>query len=429
MTHNHSNFRARLELVQEVLEAQFGTQVNPQIIPIQYDPECPFKYNNFVYQVTLPSPVSTNNVAKLNILQSGCVPIPDGTKEVIMRLTNLDAEGLSRQTRVENEVAMMRLAANALGSFKPPVVPRVYAWGSASVSQGWILQELMPGKHVDEAFGAMTRQQKQTILSQMAELLGSLQSYQLPDSITGYGGVMFDEDSRVVSAAMTSVGAGPWPTYEASFKGRLQVALQRADANPYIQGWHANGIRNRLENFVKHGLATQFDSLAEVCGKAIVHADFTTNNLLFDPATYRITALVDFDFACIMHPSYEFLRSFDGVGGQFRGWSDDEASEDAVLRHAKLHGFPSLLPTPAENGIDWEVAKDWEDELEALDIKRPRTIVGIDKVADVDSILRTILPWRVSNSDILRLQSEEVIIKCKEKNEQQLVHLLRRLGF
>jgi hypothetical protein len=128
-----------------------------------------------------------------------------------------------------------------------------------------------------------------------------------------------------------------------------------------------------------------------------------------------------------MNPSYEFLRSFDGAGGQFRGWSGDEAGEQAALRNAKLYGFPS--PLPPTTGIDWEVAKAWEDELERLCVKRPRTIEGIDKVADVDTVLRTILPWRVSNSDILRLQSEKVIMKCKEENEQQLIGLLERLGF
>jgi hypothetical protein len=54
---------------------------------------------------------------------------------------------------------------------------------------------------------------------------------------------------------------------------------------------------------------------------------------------------------------------------------------------------------------------------------------GIDKVADVDTLLRTILPWRVSNSDILRLQSEEVIIKCRNEIEAQLVGLSRRMAF
>lgn len=141
--------------------------------------------------------------------------------------------------------------------------------------------------------------------------------------------------------------------------------------------------------------------------------------------------MIDFDFACISNPSYEFLRSFDGAGGQFRGWSGDEAGDKAALRDAKLHGFPSPLPktTEAAGGVNWPVAKAWEDELERQDVKRPRTIPGIDRVANVDTVLRSILLWRLSNSDILRLQSEKVILKCRQENEGQLVQLLGHLGF
>jgi hypothetical protein len=139
--------------------------------------------------------------------------------------------------------------------------------------------------------------------------------------------------------------------------------------------------------------------------------------------------LIDYDFACILHPSHEFLRSFSGAGDQFQGWSDIESSEQTALRDAKLNGFPSLLPEDTGDGVKWDVAKAWEDELEKLDVKRPRTMKGIEKIADVDAVLRSILPWRVSNSDILRLQSEEVILKCKDENETQLIKLLDHLGF
>lgn len=153
------------------------------------------------------------------------------------------------------------------------------------------------------------------------------------------------------------------------------------------------------------------------------------NNILYDATSDRITALIDYDFACILHPSYEFLRSFDGAGGQFQGWSDVESSEQTALRDAKLHGFPSPLPQGTKDGVKWDVAKAWEDELEKLNVKRPRTMKGIEKVADVDAVLRSILPWRVSNSDILRLQSEKAIWKCRNQNEDQLIKLLNHLGF
>lgn len=130
-----------------------------------------------------------------------------------------------------------------------------------------------------------------------------------------------------------------------------------------------------------------------------------------------------------MHPSYEFLRSFSGAGGQFQGWFDVESSEQTALRDAKLHGFPSPLPQGTQDGVKWDVVKAWEDELEKLDVKRPRTMKGIEKVSDVDAVLRSILPWRVSNLDILRLHFEQVILKCRDENEGQLIKLLHHLGF
>ncbi|KAI8623374.1 hypothetical protein F5Y19DRAFT_468535 [Xylariaceae sp. FL1651] len=360
MTHKHANYQDRLGFVQRLLHEQFKLEANAKMDPIQYDPECPFRYNNFVYHIRLPSPITPGCATKDEARQPGYNPIPNGAQEFIVRLTNPDAEGTSPETRVENEVAMINLAAAALRYFHPLVVP-----------SGWIIQELMPGES-----------QKKLILSQMAKLLKILQDYRLSESIIGFGGVMFDENGRIVSAAMTSVGAGPWLSYESSFKGRLEVALQRADANRYIQGWHVNGVRDSLVAFVQHGVRSQFESLETARDKAIIHADFTTNNLLFDASTGRITALIDYDFACIMHPSYEFLRSFDNAAG-----------EQAALREAKLHGFPSPLPQSTKDEVNWEIAKAWEDELEKLDVNRPVTIEGTDK---------------------------KVIMKCREENEKLL---------
>ncbi|KAF2278697.1 uncharacterized protein EI97DRAFT_465117 [Westerdykella ornata] len=428
MTHNHANYQKRLDFIQDLLFKRFGVD-GANIQPLQYDPECPFKYNNFVYRITLTSPITTR--AQEAPRQPGTVPIPDGTKEFILRLSNPDAEGMNPETRVENEVAIISLAAMALRDFSPPIVPSVYAWGSATSlsSQGWILQELMPGAPVDDKLDSMFIEEKQTVLAQMARILKALQDFDLPENIKEYGGVTFESSGNMISAPMTSVGSGPWHTYEDYFRDRLERALKKSDENPYIKGWHANGVRQRLEAFVKSGVPAQFQSLESRDGKCIVHADFTPNNLLYDSSAQRITALIDYDFACILHPSYEFLRSFSGAEGQFQGWSDIESREETALRDAKLHRFPSPLPETRKDGVSWAMAKAWEDELEKLDVKRLRTMKGIDKVADVDAVLRSILPWRVTNSDILRLQSEEVILKCRDENEARLVKLLDHLGY
>lgn len=184
---------------------------------------------------------------------------------------------MNQKTQVENEVAIISLAASALSGFEPHVVPSVYGWGSAATtsSQGWTLQELMPGTSVDESFESMHLDQKKNILAQMARFLKALQDFALPESITGYGGVTFDDSGRIVSTSMTSVGSGPWPSYEAHFRDRLQLALQSADANPYIKGWHANRVRQRLDALFKSGVPEQFECLESKHDKATVHADFS----------------------------------------------------------------------------------------------------------------------------------------------------------
>lgn len=133
----------------------------------------------------------------------------------------------------------------------------------------------MPGAPLDESFGAMELEKKREIFAQMAKILKTLQDYELPASITGFGGVTFDGNGDIVSTAMTSVGTGPCPTYEASFKSRLEVALQKADKNPYIKGWRANGVRERLDPFVERGVLAQFEDLGSKQDRVIIHADFS----------------------------------------------------------------------------------------------------------------------------------------------------------
>jgi len=133
----------------------------------------------------------------------------------------------------------------------------------------------MPGAPVDETYDSMSLEEKKGILSQMASFLKALQDFQIPQSIQRYGGVTFDANSQIVSTAMTSVGSGPWASYEDYFTDRLQRGLQRADSNPYIKGWHANGVRKRLDAFVASGIPAQFKALESKLDMSIVHADFS----------------------------------------------------------------------------------------------------------------------------------------------------------
>lgn len=151
--------------------------------------------------------------------------------------------------------------------------------------------------------------------------------------------------------------------------------------------------------------------------------------MLYDAASNRITALLDYDFSCISHPSYDFFCSFSDVGGHFQGWSGDEDTEQVALHDAKLHGFPSRLPPSSEDRVDWELAKAWEDELEKAQVLRPLTIQGIEHVADVQELLGAIGPWPLSNLNVFEMQSEKVKIKLRDAAEKRLVKILDRFGF
>lgn len=91
----------------------------------------------------------------------------------------------------------------------------------------------------------------------------------------------FDTNGHIVGTAMTRVGAGPWLTYEASFKSRLEVAIRKADANPYIKEWRANDVRERLDSFIERGLPAQFEDLDSQQDRVIIHADFSELSIKF----------------------------------------------------------------------------------------------------------------------------------------------------
>lgn len=102
---------------------------------------------------------------------------------------------------------------------------------------------------------------------------------------------------------------------------------------------------------------------------------------------------------------------------------------------AKLTGqFPSPLPTPVVTpngpGVDWELAQAWEEELEKHNVKRPSTIPGIDKLADLDELLGALTPWRLINKDFLRMNTDEgQRMALKRMAEEQLVAVLEHIGF
>lgn len=242
-----------------------------KITPIAYEENFPFPYNNFVYAVNIN--LETSNVRNEAQRQPGTHTIPLGLDEFIIRLPN-PVSGYNDKTRVENEVASLSIARDALQAEFPGFVPRVFGWGSARDGQGWILQEYMTGSPLLDDFGQMSDVDKACILRQMADVLSSFQLIELPATIQDYGGLGFDSSGEYVSAPMSIMDAGPFSTYEDLVRATIRSKLIKADTDPQVEGWRANGIRARLDKFLAEGLHVTMKCMGSF-PKALVHADFS----------------------------------------------------------------------------------------------------------------------------------------------------------
>lgn len=242
-----------------------------KITPVAYEENFPFPYNNFVYAVKInPEASNPRNQAQR---QPGTQAIPPGLDNFIIRLPN-PISGYNDQIRVENEVAALSIARDALHGKFPGFIPRVFGWGSAKYGQGWILQEYMAGRPLLDDFGQMNDVDKACILNQMAEVLSSFQKIELPATIRDYGGLGFGPSGEIVSAPMSIMDAGPFSTYEELVNATIQSKLTEADTDPQVEGWRANGVRARLDKFISQGLHAAMQSMANF-PKALVHADFS----------------------------------------------------------------------------------------------------------------------------------------------------------
>lgn len=241
------------------------------ITPVAYEENFPFPYNNFVYTVNVN--LEATDARNRAQWQPGTHAIPPGLGKFIIRLPN-PISGYNDKTRVENEVASLSLARNALQAKFPGLIPRVFGWGSARDGQGWILQEFMTGSPLLDDFGQMSDVDKASILRQMADVLSNFQMIELPATIRDYGGLGFGSSGEYVSAPMSIMDAGPFPAYEDLVRATILSKLTKADTDLHVEGWRPNGVRARLDKFIAEGLHVVMENMRGF-PKALVHADFS----------------------------------------------------------------------------------------------------------------------------------------------------------
>lgn len=261
--------------------------------------------NNFVYQVELaPTDAHATTNPQLNkIAKPGTVSLPEDVSAVVIRLSNPQAL-INHEVRVENEVAAMTLMRNALSSYSSSLVPEVYDWNSCTPSAknspfGYVLQEHKPGVGLDSTFGLGANREQKTsfedlpedkkrdLLTQIAAVFKFIQSYELPPSVKGYGGLRFDEAGNIVTGPTSIPCGGPFETYPEMHAQMLRFQLREADRSENIvRGWReANSepnslsLRDRLDNFAASNEIAKIARENSISRPTLVHGDFGESHL------------------------------------------------------------------------------------------------------------------------------------------------------
>ncbi|KAL3261020.1 hypothetical protein ABHI18_004076 [Aspergillus niger] len=414
---NHRNYHTRLEQIQRITK-QYNLQVST-ITPVAYQEFGPCPYNNFIYKIELSEPASSFSFHTSNGTPNPCTTSP-GTSIYILRMSNPLAMGINpHASRIENEVAAMSLARQGLESYRPglgSLIPKIYTFCSKPNHPDdlpWVLMEYKSGVPLDEFFPSQSEATKESIIEQVADILSGLRNCPLQPGIT-YGGLGLSSDGSVISAEMTTTNGGPWPTYEMLLKARLQHELHDADTSPVINGWRDNGVRERLESLINRFTVP---NLSDSDTRVLIHGDLTMNNILIDPSTCKLTALIDFDFACIAHPAHEFLVSLQDLGGNVMGPYGEDPTE-GKLSQALLSGDFSDDDVP---GDLWWVGKTLNACLVKRGVLRPSDVDGMKVLREWRALELLVCPFHLAAEFIVKRMSEEAREGAKRGGEGWLV--------
>lgn len=205
-------------------------------------------------------------------------------KELVVRICNPKAEGLSQRNRVPNEVYAIALARAGLEAHYPNgvgLVPNVYGWkvaDAAKAEAGWVLMDHKSGVPLDKHFETLDREGKAFVLEQLADVFAAIQKAPVPKHLTQLSGINFDTLGNPIAGDMTTVEGGPWSSYVDFWRSRLTARLEGADESSVIGGWKKNDTRQRIDKFLLTGL-DQVIGPSEGLARVLVHGDFST---LFD---------------------------------------------------------------------------------------------------------------------------------------------------
>ncbi|KAI8236909.1 hypothetical protein K4K54_001710 [Colletotrichum sp. SAR 10_86] len=280
---------------------------------------------------------------------------------------------LNENIRVQNEVAVMSLAREALKQHDPSLT----------------LIEFKQGVPLGDKFPTLESEKKRDVLQQIAQVFKHIQKHKLPESARTFGGLNFGPDGSLIGGPTPIAGGGPCATLADLYQEYFKTQIGFADKCDIVQGWRDSDLRARLDQFGAKGLKSLVSRVE--ARPTLVHGDFDGNNILFDEATNKLTALPDYDFGHIGSQADEYFYSFPSIHGlmipPFTGNPEEEH-----LRSCLLNGFTKVDVQRKSDSIDWMTAIMRDEEFTNAGVERPADIRCIDDLSAVYWFIQNISP-------------------------------------
>ncbi|KAF4808754.1 hypothetical protein CGCSCA5_v012043 [Colletotrichum siamense] len=350
-----------------------------EILCLQYNREVievvSLRHNNArVYSISLTQ--AQNSPPPFNE-RFGASPLPPDATKIIMRVSA--PASMNEEIRVQNEVAVMSLAREALKNHDPSLVPEVYGWRPFSEGIGWTLIEFRQGVPVGNKFPTLDSKKKRDVLRQISQVLKP-QKYKPPESARTFGGLNFGPDGSLIGGPTPIAGGGPGTTLSDLYREYFKTQIGFADKCDIVRGWGDSDLRTRLDQFGAKGLKSLVSRVE--ARPTLVHGDFVHK---------QVTALLDYDFGHIGSQADEYFFSFPSIHGlMIPLFTGDSKEED--LRRCLLNGFTKEDVQRKSEKIDWKTAIMKDEEFSKAGVERPSDIQGIDGFSAVYWFIQDISP-------------------------------------
>lgn len=152
------------------------------------------------------------------------------------------------------------------------------------------------------------------------------------------------------------------------------------------------------------------------------------NNMLYDPATRRVSALLDFDWAAVAHPAHEFFSGLHDLQGSTH--PDDTALQSAVLTGAfdTSTSTSAAAETAGEPTKAWALARSWDAALLRAGGLRPSSLAGITTLESLRALEDLIAPFALCNTVMVGRAPAEKLQAARADTEAKLDALLDTLA-